>query len=245
MLDLGFGCGDQTIAMTELVQAAKRPSFRYVGITLDPAQLQTARRRVDRAVALDHGTEVGGLSQDSFKLFQANAAKPETWSRAIRSSVDSLTDTVFSERWVLALDCLYYFSPSRKPIFELAAGMLDAHFMAFELILDDDASRWNTFLVRLVGLVMGCPLYTFLTETQYRKQLVECGYDEERIEILDISDDVFAGVSGYLRKQDTALSQYGISLGGYKLGGRLFEWFDRTRVVKAAVMVARTKAKTN
>lgn len=210
---------------------------------MDPAQLQTARRRVDRALALDHGRELGGLSQDSFKLFRANAAKPETWSSVIRSSVDSVADVVFSERWVMALDCLYYFSPSRKPIFKLAAERLDAHFAAFELILDEKASRWNTLLVRLVGLVMGCPLYTFLTEAQYRKQLVECGYDEERIEILDISDHVFAGVSGYLRKQDAALSQYGISLGGLKLGGRLFEWFDRTRVVRAAVMVARTKAK--
>ncbi|KAK8922946.1 hypothetical protein H634G_03630 [Metarhizium anisopliae BRIP 53293] len=241
VLDLGFGCGDQTIALAKLIRAEKRSHFRYVGLTLDEAQLQTARRTVDRALAFGHDGEAVGLSQGSFKLFRANAAKPETWNRTIRSSVDALADEAFSERWLMALDCLYHFSPSRKPIFNLAAKALNARVMAFDLILDEEASSWNTILVRLVGLIMGCPLYTFLTEAQYREQLIECGYDREHIEIRDVSDHVFAGVSGYLKRQEAALGQYGISLGGYKLAGRLFEWFDRTRVVKAAIVVGRTK----
>ncbi|OAA51819.1 hypothetical protein NOR_00412 [Metarhizium rileyi] len=243
LLDLGFGCGDQTIALAELIHAEKRAGFRYVGLTLDDAQLRTAQRRVDRTLASENGRGATGFSRDSFTLFRANAAKPETWSRVIRSSVNSLADEVFTERWLMALDCLYHFSPSRRPIFKLAAKALDAQVMAFDLILDEKASRWKTLLVRLVGLVMGCPLYTFLTEAQYRDQLVECGYDAERIEIRDISDHVFAGVSGYLKRQEAALSQYGISLGGFKLAGRLFEWFDETRVVKAAIVVGRTRRK--
>lgn len=241
VLDLGFGCGDQPIALAELVSAAKRSQFRYVGLTLDAAQLQTAQRKVDRTLALGNQGDAAGLSHDSFKLFCANAAKPETWGRPIRMSVDSLVAENFTERWLMALDCLYYFSPSRRPIFKLAAKSLDAQLMAFDLILDEEASRWNTLLVRLVGVIMGCPLYTFLTETQYREQLVECGYDSAHIEICDISDHVFSGVSGFLKRQEAALSQYGISLGGYKLAGRLFEWFDRTRVVRAAIVVGRTK----
>jgi hypothetical protein len=239
VLDVGFGCGDQTIALTELVEAGKRPRFRYVGLTLNAAQLQTAQRRVERVFALENGS----LGQDSFKLFRANAARPGTWSKAIRASVDSLADETFSERWLMALDCLYHFSPSREPIFKLAGKTLGAHVMAFDLILNEEASRWNTFLVWIVGVVMGCPRDMFLTEARYREQLVECGYDRAHIEIQDISDHVFAGVSSFLRRQETALSQYGISIGGFKLAGRIFEWFDRTRVVKAAIVVGRTKGK--
>ncbi|KHN97307.1 uncharacterized protein MAM_04904 [Metarhizium album ARSEF 1941] len=241
VLDLGFGCGDQTMALARLIRAENRSRFRYVGLTLDEAQLQTARRTLDRAFASGNGGEAAGLSPDWFKLFRANAARPETWSRAIRSSVEGLAHEAFSERWLMALDCLYHFSPSRRPVFKFAAKTLNAHVMAFDLILDEEASNWNTLLVRLVGLVMGCPLRTFLTEAQYRQQLVECGYNGEHIEIRDISDHVFAGVSGYLKRQEAALGQYGISLGGFKLAGRLFAWFDRTRVVKAAIVVGRTK----
>lgn len=113
--------------------------------------------------------------------------------------------------------------------------------MAFDLILNDDASLLQTAAVRLLGFALSCPLRTFLTGAQYRAQMVECGYDEEQIEIRDISDCVFAGLAGFLKKQDAALSPYGIYMGGYKLVGRVYEWFDRTRVVKAAIVVGRTK----
>lgn len=230
------------MALTELIQAQSRPHFRYVGLTLNGAQLQSAQRCLDRA--LSSPDTANGLTQDSFKLFRANAAKPETWTRIIRSSVDGLADQSYTERWLLALDCLYHFSPSRKPVFKLAAETLEAQVMAFDLILDEKATTWNTLLARVIGVIMGCPYYTFLTEEQYRAQLVECGYDSAHIEIRDISDNVFAGVSEYLRRQEAALSQYGISLGGFRLAGYLFEWFDKTRVVKASIVVGRTKGKT-
>ncbi|KAG5984258.1 hypothetical protein E4U55_005529 [Claviceps digitariae] len=247
VLDLGFGCGDQTMALAEMIQAEHRLQFKYVGLSLEALQVQAAQRALDRRLNVDgvgSGASAGTtLTPDSFKLFCANAARPETWSGAIRASVDELADQAFSQqRWMLALDCLYHFSPSRRPAFRLAAGMLDANLMAFDLLLNEKASRWDTFLVRILGLVMGCPLRTFVTEHQYREQLVECGYDGERIEMREISDHVFAGVSGYLRRQEIALGQYGIGMGGFKLAGRLFEWFDRTRVVKAVIVVARTKA---
>ncbi|KAG5921449.1 hypothetical protein E4U42_005848 [Claviceps africana] len=254
VLDLGFGCGDQTLALADMLQAQYRSRFQYVGLSLDALQVQTAQRALDRRLRLDgagesesesesHGERASTrLTPASFKLFCADAARPETWSGVIRASVDELAGRSFSQqRWMLALDCLYHFSPSRRPAFRLAAGLLDANLMAFDLLLGDEASRRDTFLVRLVSLVMNCPLRTFVTEAQYRAQLVDCGYDEEGIEIREVSDHVFAGVSGYLARQEMALSQYGIGIGGFKLAGRLFEWFDRTRVVKAVIVVARTR----
>ncbi|KAL7788608.1 hypothetical protein V8C37DRAFT_387974 [Trichoderma ceciliae] len=245
VLDVGFGCGDQTVALAELIQAQSRPQFRYVGLTLNAVQLQAAQERLDAALALEGGGE--GLlrpSESSFKLFQADAAKPETWSKAVCASVDRLTDEGFSERWLMGLDCLYHFSPSRKPIFKRAAQTLGANVMAFDLILSNNASVWETMAVRLLGFILLCPWRAFLTEEQYRDQLVECGYDRAHIEIRDVSDHVFAGLSGYLRKQDAALSQYGISMTGYIMVGKVYEWFDRTRVLKAAIVVGRTESKS-
>ncbi|KAG6097481.1 hypothetical protein E4U30_000576 [Claviceps sp. LM220 group G6] len=244
ILDLGFGCGDQTTALMEMIQAQDRPQFKYVGLSLDALQVEAAQRALDRKLKPGEVNASGKSMLDSCKLFCANGAKPETWNDGIRASVDELRDQVFSQqRWMLALDCLYHFSPSRRPAFRLAAGMLDANLMAFDLVLNEEASKWNTFLVRILGLVMDCPLHTFVTEAGYREQLVECGYDADGIEMLEISNHVFSGVSAFLRRQEVALSHYGIGIGGFKLAGRLFEWFDRTRVVKAVIVVARTKAR--
>ncbi|PNY21847.1 Uncharacterized protein TCAP_07212 [Tolypocladium capitatum] len=242
VLDLGFGCGDQTLALARFIQPRSWQDFRYVGLTLNGSQLQTASRTLYRELA--SASDSQALNQASFKLFRANAAKPTSWDAAIRDAVHALADEQFAERWLVALDCLYHFSPSRKPIFQLAAQKLDANVMAFDLILNEQASWKDTLLVRIVGLMMSCPLHTFLTEDQYKDQLVECGYDRDQIVIRDISGSVFAGVASYLQRQDEALSQYGISIGGFKLAGRLFDWFDRSKVVKAVIVVGRTKVKS-
>ncbi|KAK4065921.1 uncharacterized protein Triagg1_8473 [Trichoderma aggressivum f. europaeum] len=245
VLDVGFGCGDQTVALAELIQASSRPRFRYVGLTLNAAQLQAAQQRLDAALAIQEGDGSAlGLPPSSFKLFQADAAKPESWSSAVCASVDGLADETFRERWLMGLDCLYHFSPSRRPIFRRASQTLNANVMAFDLILGDAASTWQTLAVRTLGFILLCPWRTFLTEEQYRDQLVECGYDRACVEIRDISDHVFGGLAGHLRRQDAALSPYGISLSGYTMVGRIYEWFDRTRVLKAAIVVGRIKSKS-
>ncbi|KAM0257993.1 hypothetical protein ACHAQJ_004036 [Trichoderma viride] len=239
VLDVGFGCGDQTVALAELIQAPSRPRFRYVGLTLNEVQLQAAQQRLDGSLPVEAPT-----ASESFKLFQADAAKPESWNKAVGTAVDALSDDAFAERWLMALDCLYHFSPSRRPIFKHAAQTLGANVMAFDLILSDSASAWQTLAVRLLGFVLLCPWRTFLTEEQYRDQLVECGYDRGHVEIRNVSDHVFAGLSGYLKRQDAALGQYGISLTGYTMVGKVYEWFDRTRILKAAIVVGRKKNKS-
>ncbi|KAL7942728.1 hypothetical protein V8C42DRAFT_331747 [Trichoderma barbatum] len=245
ILDVGFGCGDQTVALADIIHASSRPQFRYVGLTLNAVQLQAAQQKLDAALTIrEGGSSAVGLPESSFKLFQADAAKPESWNSAVCASVDGLADEAFRERWLMGLDCLYHFSPSRKPIFKRASQTLNANVMAFDLILSDTASTWQILAVRLLGFILLCPWRTFLTEEQYRDQLVECGYDRACVEIRDISDHVFAGLAGHLRKQDAALSPYGVSLSGYTMVGKVYEWFDRTRVLKAAIVVGRKKSKS-
>ncbi|KAM5344318.1 hypothetical protein ACJ41O_012855 [Fusarium nematophilum] len=241
ILDLGFGCGDQTWELARLAHSQGFLDFQYVGLTLNEAQVQTARRKIYREVA---NAETGELKAESFKLYRANAAKPETWTPQVTEAVYSLADERFTERWLLALDCLYHFSPSRKPVFEHAARELDAQVMVFDLLINEKASTLDIWKARLIGKMMGCPIGTFLTESEYRDQLVECGYDRKLITMKEVTDDVFSGLVGFLDRQDELLGEYGVSLGGFKLAGRLFYWFDRTRVVRAVIVIARTKSKT-
>ncbi|RDA89747.1 hypothetical protein CP533_2928 [Ophiocordyceps camponoti-saundersi (nom. inval.)] len=244
ILDLGFGCGDQTLALARLLKPKSSHHFRYVGLTLSRSQLRTAERRLQRELASPRNASSLALALECFQLFCADAAKPASWSPTVRDAVLGLGGgggaATLGHRWLLALDCLYHFSPSRKPVFRFAAGRLDANLAAFDLILNDQASWRDTLLVCMVGLLMSCPLRTFLTEDRYRADMVECGYDPKSITIRDVSDDVFAGVADYLERQEEALSPYGISIGGFKLAGRLFGWFDRSRVVKAVIVVGRT-----
>ncbi|KAH7136360.1 hypothetical protein EDB81DRAFT_949113 [Dactylonectria macrodidyma] len=238
ILDLGFGCGDQTWQLARLAQQGGWSDFQYVGLTLNESQVQSAQRKIYREVA---GTDAGGLKAESFKLFCANAAKPETWSPPVTKAVEALADEKFTETWLLALDCLYHFSPSRKPVFKYAATTLGAQVMVFDLLLNESASVRDTLVVRTIGVMMGCPVRTFLTEKVYRDQLIECGYDGKSIEIRDVTEHVFSGLVQFLDRQDRALGEYGISLGGFKLAQRLFAWFASSNVVKAVVVVARTK----
>lgn len=251
ILDLGFGCGDQTWQLAKLAHTQGWRDFRYVGLTLNDAQVQTSRRRIYREIAAagtgtDSTVNGNGLNfdVDSFSLFCANAAKPETWSPQVAEAVGSLANEKYTERWLLALDCLYHFSPSRKPVLKHAAKELDANFMAFDLFLNEKASTFDIWKARVIGKMMGCPIKTFLFEAEYRDQLVECGYDRNEITVREITDDVFSGLVKFLNRQDQLLAEYGISMAGFKLAGRLFNWFDKVRVVRAVVVVARTKSKT-
>lgn len=229
-MDVGFGCGDQTC---ELIRLTQPSTISYVGLTMNQFQVDTASRNVSHYLS-----KTSHLTFDSFKLFCTNAAVPDKWRAPVQEAVESSTQG-FTERWLLALDCLYHFKPSRKPLLEYNAKTLDANMMAFDLLLNPEASFWDTWKLRVIGIMMACPIYTFLTEEEYRKQLVECGY--RSVVIQDITEHVFPGVVRFLDDQERALSDYGVSLGGYKLAGRLFDWFNKSGAVKAVLVVARTR----
>lgn len=213
--------------------------FRYVGLSLNSDQVQSAQRRLFREVAAH--PDMNERTLETIDLFCANAAKPETWSPKIVNAVESLSDETYDEKWLLALDCLYHFKPSRNPVFTYAATKLNANVMVFDLLLSDTASAMDVFWARVISVMMSCPVRTFMTEAEYCDQLVKCGYDRETIVVKDITKHVFSGLVTFIHKQDVALAEYGISLGGFKLAQRLFDWFDRTGVVKAVIVVARTK----
>lgn len=224
ILDVGFGCGDQT---WELARLVGRDRLQYVGVTNNAAQMRVAKARMAR--------ELGDGDSSSFSLFLGDAAAPATWDEDITATASRLK----GDTWLLGLDCLYHFKPSRKPLLRYAAKKLGANFMAFDLLLNEKAGIGTKILARLVCRLMGCPGNAFLTPAEYAAQLIECGYDGDSIVLRDISEDVFPGFVAFMKNQETSLQEYGIKMGALKYAGKLFGWFHSSGAVRATIVVAR------
>ncbi|KAK1984487.1 hypothetical protein LZ30DRAFT_431188 [Colletotrichum cereale] len=240
VLDLGIGCGDQSLELARLVHQSSWDEYRYVGLTLNPAQFRIALQKPF------HELQKPSSLDKSIRVFQADAARPGAWSADVKSAVASLTSERPGDqaRWVLALDSLYHFSPDRRRILKYAAQEFDSSFAAFDLLLSDTASTQQKLLVRLLGLGMGCPVGAFTTETEYRKQLGEAGYDGRHVRFRDVTDHVFSGLVDHIKTQEEALRPFGISMGKFKVAGKVFDWFARSKVLRATIVVARKKPKT-
>lgn len=242
ILDAEFGCGDQTWQIARALEAPTWNEYRYVGLTRDPAQLDFAQEWQQREInaANRHGVQ---LWPGSFRLFQADASRPESWGRPVKAMVDVLGDTKFTDKWVLALDCLYRLPSSREAFFRYAAHNMGANFMGFDLLLNEKATMFGTVTAKLLGWFIGIPPQSFITELQYVEQLVKGGYHKESIGIKDVTYDVFPGLVTFLGIQQRQLQPYGLSLGNFSLIKYVFGWFANSGSVRAAVVTAKLKEK--
>ncbi|KAK1634202.1 hypothetical protein BDP81DRAFT_378346 [Colletotrichum phormii] len=240
ILDLGVGCGDQSLELARLINDRGITGYRYAGLTLNESQHRLALSRVQSEVSKLK------LVDGAVEIFCADAANPDTWNARVKFAVKSMVEqkTGDQHRWVLALDSLYHFFPSRKPILNYAAKNLDASFMAFDLLLSDEASYRRRLLVKLIGLVMGCPAAAFVTVADYTKQLVDAGYDEKHIQFRDITEHVFPGLVNHIQSQSKALRPFGISAGKFKVAAKVFSWFAESKALRGTVVTARKRPKT-
>lgn len=172
------------------------------------------------------------------RIFAADAAKPDSWEPGLKAATSNDHDQK-QETWLLALDTLYHYKPSRTPLITHACHDLQASFMAFDLLLDSSASFTNKLLVRLMCLLSGIPYTNLLTTTQYEDMLVQAGYDRDMIQMRDISEHVFLGISAYIREKDRELKKFGMGVGKFKVPGWLFGWWGRSGVIRGVVVVAR------
>jgi len=249
LLDLGFGCGDQTIHLMSraVIRDYDQPSFgfayranvplieQYVGVTLDKKQYRYAQQRVQEL--RNYTFRAKTTYHHNTKLFCADAARPEQWDAELKKHLDAAVSQV-DEIWVLALDTLYHFSPSRWPMIFYASQALKASFMAFDLCLADNVSLPNLILLRIVTRVMGAPWANFVTVDQYRAKLVEAGYQD--ITLRDISKDVFDPLAMFLEQQDERLRTIGWGLGPFHAARWMFRWWGRTGIVRGVIVVARS-----
>ncbi|KAL4889666.1 hypothetical protein BDV59DRAFT_104413 [Aspergillus ambiguus] len=236
LLDVGIGCGDQTLHLLQCHRpdAHRGPLFdTYTGITDLPAQADWARQRLPLT-----------RRQTRVQIHAANAADPAVWPAELknallpRASSDSPA-AEGAETWLLALDSLYHFRPSRRPLLRYARASLHASLMAFDLLRADHLSPWQSLLLRLVCWVSGTPFANLLTAAEYEALLVEVGYALPRVEMRDVSPHVFAGLAAFIRRQDAALRPFGLGVGRFRVAARLFDWWARTGIVRGVVVVAR------
>ncbi|KAL5363929.1 hypothetical protein BJX96DRAFT_167880 [Aspergillus floccosus] len=247
LVDVGIGCGDQSLELLRAARLTPSPSpsastveepteeplfDSYVGITDLPSQADIARQRLPPSSAA-HA-----------HIYAANAADPASWPAELHSALQSAaadgkqTQTQ-TQTWLLALDSLYHFRPSRRSLLVYANGSLHASLMAFDLLLADSTSPWQRLLLRMMCWVAGTPVGNFVTRAEYEALLVRAGYVLERVEIADVSMHVFGGLAGFIRRKDRELKPYGLSVGRYRVAARVFDWWARTGVVRGVVVVAR------
>ncbi|OAX83157.1 hypothetical protein ACJ72_02481 [Emergomyces africanus] len=307
ILDVGFGCGEQTLYLMRKKVAARVnrrdndsknddndenlscittpagsevrdspesvPLFQhYIGITVEKMQCEFAQSRIAKAarnridpVSGDRLSQTWDMMGGVVELFCADAAKPYAWSDEIQQSVSTafgkgkyaeeeggLGGKPAEERYVLGLDTLYHFSPSREELFEYSHSTLQATLLAFDLFLpakppssssfDNVKGSLYTFALRCLTPALSAPFSNFVTMAQYKSLLEKAGYGVDDIAIEDITEDVFPGLANFFEKriQDmTALGLKGFTK--WRISGWLFRWLAGGQVLRAGVVVARWK----
>ncbi|CAG7930487.1 unnamed protein product [Penicillium olsonii] len=251
ILDVGCGCGDQSLHIlktlgrqTKSEVTDSQPNLRhrsvnsrsyslpllasYVGISLEPAQADLAERRIQQV----RNTSVPA------KVFCADASVPSEWPAELSTiAKGSSRDLRDETSWLLALDSLYHFRPSRAPLLSHAAN-LNFSFMAFDLLIREDARWWEKLLLRIICLGTNAPFGNFVTEGEYVNMLVGAGYSRESIEMKDISRFVFEPLARFMGERVQTGRDYGLAVKKYKVAGWVFGWWARG-AVRGVVVVAR------
>lgn len=188
--------------------------------------------------------------QERISIFCADAAQPSRWDGALKtatkqSQVNLSPSKIQSHQskpatWILALDTLYHFRPSRQPLFNHAFQELEGSVMVFDLLLADEVSARDRFLVRIFVTLMSCPMGNFVTKAEYRAQLIEAGYIDDKIEMKDISHHVFDGLADFIETRDSVLNMYiGKGVGAYRVFGWVLRWWARTGIIRGIIVVAK------
>lgn len=220
--------------------------YSYVGVNITPSQVNLARQRLLQASK--QASAMPGHFTPDIKIFEADAAKPSSWKFELKEAIlmnsrETPSDPqtlrhVQKHTWLLALDTLYHFKPSRKPLFECAFTEMQASIMAFDLLLGESPSFWDKLYLRLICLVSGMPWSNFMSKTEYESMLVDAGYQRDQILMEDVSENVFSGIASFIKTREEQLKIYGMSLGKYKGPGEIFDWWAKSGVVRGYVIVA-------
>ncbi|TLD24728.1 hypothetical protein E2P81_ATG12064 [Venturia nashicola] len=255
LLDLGFGCGDQTLELMSLGAKwgceSRHPFLNesteerqplivsYTGITLNKAQYGHAIIRLANSE----------VACSPAQLFQHDAADPGSWDHpdllaqiAAMKTLDVAEEDkgAAPKNWILALDSFYHFSPSRIPILKYAHRDLNASVMAFDLLLSDKATLSQRILLSCLAKLMGCPKNAFMREREYRRMLREAGYMLGNVEMRDVSEHCFSPLAEYLERREDDLRGIGWTLGKFRAAKWMFGWWARTGIVRGIIIVART-----
>ena len=256
LLDVGIGCADQSIFLLTGMgngpddrahqQQNRLPKVtKYVGITDNVNQYEYAHTRL-RSLELLERTLEKGPSEPSAKIFCTDAAQPSCWppeakkATANLRAVDGMSPP--PQVWLLGLDAMFHFAPSRLPLLRYAHDELQASLMAFELILAEGVKAPNfaqRFLLRLVCMATSTPYGNFMTREEYTQLLVRAGYQADSITVEDVSEQVFEPLVKFLTRQDAQLRTIGQGIGAFRAARWVFNWWAKSGIVRGCIVVAR------
>ena len=178
-------------------------------------------------------------------LYLANASDPGFWDLELKKAISAAAakgDTREQKEhvWILALDCLYHFAPSRIPIFEFTCQKLDASLMAFDLVMSPSTSLLQRLLLRVLALILGAPAGNFITMVEYEEQLVKAGFSRDGIKFEDVSGRVFPGLAQFIERRDDEWRTFtGQGIGPYKTFARILRWWEKTGFIRGVIVIAR------
>ncbi|KAJ5747852.1 uncharacterized protein N7511_009548 [Penicillium nucicola] len=272
ILDVGCGCGDQSLYLFKTLRASPTPessqppdpqtseqSLRrrqsgsrtetehqppppfptlksYIGITLEQTQ---ARYGSNRLHDLQHQTPDRNIQAE---IFCSDAGTPNCWTGDLKQSINTLETALpapTSSTWLLALDTMYHFRPTRLPLLTYARTNLNANLMAFDLIIADDIPWHQKLLLRVLCWLTNTPFGNLVSRSDYVDMLVLAGYDRSQIEIRDVTKFCFRGLADFIQRRVEEGVPFGLKMGKFNVARRMFAWWARGDIVRGVIVVAR------
>ncbi|RKO89739.1 S-adenosyl-L-methionine-dependent methyltransferase, partial [Blyttiomyces helicus] len=227
VLDLGYGCGDQTMLFLK-----SYPIAELVGVTSETLQSDLANRLV---AAQSTSTRV--------HLLTGNAVDPNTWRATPPNALPSNLTLPSSYDAVLSLDSAYHYSPSRAAMWSLAATLLrpNGTLSCTDIILGDGApSWWIRAAIRMGVAAAGVPWANMVQQDEYVAGLKGAGFAD--VVVRDISEKVFGGLADFIGSHRERVGWVVDSDRGwrqYVIMRRLLRWVDEMRLLRFVVVSAR------
>ncbi|KAK9466042.1 hypothetical protein V1512DRAFT_264609 [Lipomyces arxii] len=224
LLDIGIGCGDQAKVYAPL-------SKSYVGITSLAAQADMARSALASADCANNA-----------KIWTLDASDPATWPEEILLSVGSPNK-------IIALDCLYHFSPSRARFLAFAHDILErthdtkkchVAFAAEDLLRGPNLSRIHSLALNVICKLSHSPAVNFVTQHDYATLLHNAGFTPDSgwtVTFEHVSDSVFPGLCEFIarRSSDKGVGKY-LTFSKYTTFGKLVSWWHANDIIRAYVI---------
>ncbi|KAG0254258.1 hypothetical protein DFQ27_006944 [Actinomortierella ambigua] len=203
LLDVGFGCGDQTVYMAELY----RPR-RITGITIEPLQHHAAEQLVLNSRDRIPTTKVDLYVADASYLLDFLKEHPQV--QGIHGE-QSGQDGYFTH--IISIDSAYHYNTRRKFFEQSYAALAPGKG---RLAMADVIPAWDPpktgvkgWLLRQFGqLYLQVPIDNMKTLEAYRQDLIEVGFVD--IEIEAVEGQVFLGWADFIATQLKVLKSVGL-----------------------------------
>ncbi|EAW16974.1 uncharacterized protein NFIA_003290 [Aspergillus fischeri NRRL 181] len=230
IVEVGCGCAETAQVLLKHYTDVCRT---WIGLTISPMQVQVADSRLQKAQkAAAHNCDI------KYRIYHADAARPNTWSEDIHRNVKSLKNP-----WLVAVDTFADFRPSRKAILQYARNNMHASVAITDHLVVENTSIWDRMKLWISFRLLDTPLCHVLSRQQYIDLLVECGYEAEKISFVPYTEHVYAPYSQFINQQGQKWQEMGGGKWDYmdfSLVGWVTGWWARCGLVEACMIIART-----